>query len=190
LISARRSTWVALGIVAGVQVLILGGMIWERASLLRSGREIVLRVVPVDPRSLFRGDYVILNYNISRLELPPGLKSVHRGSTLYVTLQQTDDMSWEVAGVQANPPRRVKRDQIVLKGRVRYVSGATRAATRMATVHYGIESFFVPEGEGKKLETLIGDKKLAAVIAVDSNGVAGIKGLMSEGQRVYEEPLY
>lgn len=187
---ASRNTWIALGIVAGVQILILVGMIWERASLLRNGREIVLKVVPVDPRSLFRGDYVILNYKMTRVELPPGLKGVRRGSTLYVTLQKADDDQWEVAGVAAKPTGRVQPTEIVLKGRVRYVSGAVRATKRMATLHYGIESFFVPEGEGKKLEKLIRDKTLAAVIAVGDDGAAGIKGLMSDGQRVYKEPLY
>ena len=56
-------------------------------------------------------------------------------------------------------------------------------------MHYGIEDFFVPEGKGPELEKLVGQKKLDALIAIDDAGNAGIKGLMVEGQRVYEEPL-
>jgi uncharacterized membrane-anchored protein len=56
-------------------------------------------------------------------------------------------------------------------------------------VHYGIEDYFVPEGTGQELEKLVGQKKLDALIAVDGSGNAGIKGLMVEGKRVYEEPL-
>jgi uncharacterized membrane-anchored protein len=55
---------------AAFQVLFLVGMIAERAAPLRSGRTVLLRVVPVDPRDLLRGDYVTLSYEISRV--PPG----------------------------------------------------------------------------------------------------------------------
>jgi uncharacterized membrane-anchored protein len=48
---------------------ILGGMLVSHAYPLWVGQEIVLRVVrPIDPRDLFRGDYVILSYRISRLQ--------------------------------------------------------------------------------------------------------------------------
>jgi uncharacterized membrane-anchored protein len=59
----------------------------------------------------------------------------------------------------------------------------------MVNLHYGIESFFVPEGTGRELEKMVGEKKISAVIAIDDSGTAAIKGLMSEGQRVYDEPL-
>jgi hypothetical protein len=36
---------------------------------------------------------------------------------------------------------------------------------------------------------MVGEKKISAVIAIDDSGTAAIKGLMSEGQRVYDEPL-
>jgi hypothetical protein len=36
---------------------------------------------------------------------------------------------------------------------------------------------------------MVGDKKISALIAVGSNGEAAIKGLISEGQRIYDEPL-
>lgn len=47
---------------------ILAGMLVSHAYPLWVGQEIVLRVVrPIDPRDLFRGDYVILSYRISQL---------------------------------------------------------------------------------------------------------------------------
>jgi len=52
-----------------------------------------------------------------------------------------------------------------------------------------LEDFFVPEGTGRELEKLVGQKKLDALIAIDDAGNAGMKGLMVEGKRVYEEPL-
>ena len=36
---------------------------------------------------------------------------------------------------------------------------------------------------------MVGEKKISALIAVDDSGNTAIKGLMSEGKRIYEEPL-
>jgi uncharacterized membrane-anchored protein len=77
----------------------------------------------------------------------------------------------------------------VLKGHIGYVSAAGRDTPEQARVRYGIESFFVPEGTGRELETLVRDRKLSALIAVDADGNAGIKGLVVDGTRIYEEPL-
>jgi uncharacterized membrane-anchored protein len=65
-----------------------------------------------------------------------------------------------------------------------------RRGSNVATVNYGIESFFIPEGTGRELEKLVGQKKLAALIAVDESGNAALKGLIVDGERVYEEPLF
>ena len=61
----------ALAVIALLigQSLFLGAMVWDRVSLLRSGDVVTLRTAPVDPRDIFRGDYVILNYDISRLHI-------------------------------------------------------------------------------------------------------------------------
>ena len=43
-------------VTAAVQLLILVGMIAVRAMPLMTGQTVLVRVVPVDPRDLFRGD--------------------------------------------------------------------------------------------------------------------------------------
>ena len=68
---------VAALVVALAQIGFLGWIIAGRAAILRDGREIVLKVEPVDPRDLLRGDYVRLGYEISSIpvskitNLPP-----------------------------------------------------------------------------------------------------------------------
>jgi uncharacterized membrane-anchored protein len=188
-IRIRRNIWLGIAAVAAVQAGVLCWMIWERAHLLASGREIVIEVVPVDPRSLFRGDYVVLNYDISRIETPAGAERLRRGADIYVTLQKSADGIWQVARASPTPPADTGADQIVLRGRVHYISAPGRDTPGQLSLRYGIESFFVPEGTGRELETLVRDKKLSALIAVDADGNAGIKGLIVDGKRVYEEPL-
>jgi uncharacterized membrane-anchored protein len=186
---ARRNLWLRVAIVALAQAVVLGWMIWDRVHLLSSGREIVLEVIPVDPRSLFRGDYVTLGYDISRIQVPGTEKRLRRGEAVYVTLQKSGDGKWQLAGTSPRPPEHTAPDQVVLKGSVQYQSAATDRTPAEMGVRYGIETFFVPEGAGRQLEKLVGDKKFAALIAVDEEGNAGIKGLVAEGKRVYEEPL-
>ena len=186
--SQRRNLWLGIAAVALVQAAVLGWMIWERASLLANGREVVLEVVPVDPRSLFRGDYVTLGYDISRIDTPSGPREPKRGEDIYVSLQKGTDGRWSFAGASLEPPV-TSADQVVLKGKVQYASRGSEQAPAQTGVHYGIESFFVPEGTGRDLEKLVREKKLSALIAVDRAGNAGIKGLVVDGQRVYEEPL-
>jgi uncharacterized membrane-anchored protein len=187
--SERRNLWLGIAAVAAAQAIVLGWMIWERAHLLATGREVVLDVVPVDPRSLFRGDYVILGYDMSRVAAPRGAPRPERGDDVYVTLQKGEDDKWAVVGTSVALPPAVQADQVVLKGRVNHVITASDQPTPQLTMRYGIESFFVPEGTGRELEALVRQKKLSALIAVDNAGNAGIKGLMVDGKRVYEEPL-
>jgi uncharacterized membrane-anchored protein len=197
----RRNLWLAVAAVALGQAAVLGYMIWDRVTLLSQGREVVLEVIPVDPRSLFRGDYVILGYDLSRVELPAGTKVPNRGDDYYVIVEKPTEPAvtdaaapnavngnWKVVSAGPEIPKELKPDQVAIKGRVEYVS-TPKEPPQTVDVHYGIESFFVPEGTGRELEKLVGDKKLSAVIAAGENGKPAIKGLLSEGKRVYEEPL-
>mgnify|MGYP000252797584 CR=1 FL=1 len=169
---------------------ILGWMVVDRVRLLASGREIVLPIRPVDPRDLFKGDYVRLGFDISVLDkeiapgeiAPPGYHSPPRAMrTVYVTLEQQADQSWKPVAAAFRAPASPRADQVVIKGRMR--------AWSPRQVNYGIERYFVPEGTGGGLEKLARTSKLAAIVAVDAKGNAAIKGLVVDGRRVYEEPL-
>ncbi len=175
----------ALCLVAGLQTAALAWTIYDRIMLIETGQEIVLNTVPVDPRSLFRGDYVILNYGASRLtpaELS-GDGDFKRGMPLFVTLQKNTEDAWQPVAVAKRFPAEVGENRIVLRGTV-------RSAGPTLTISFGIESYFVPEGEGKRLERLVRERKLQVLVAVASDGEAAIKGLMIDGELQYEEPLF
>lgn len=184
-----KKLWLAVAAVAVLQTTALGWMVYERVRLLQTGREAVLPIVPVDPRSLFRGDYVRLSYDVTRV---PGrlLKGdVSRGEWLYVTIQRQEDATYAPVAVSRSHPGEIEPDQLILRGRVQSAMRAGRAGTGDLFMRYGIESYFVPEGEGLALEEMARERKLAAVVAVDRQGNAAIKGLMIDGRLVYEEPL-
>ena len=99
----------------------------------------------------------------------------------YLTLKKKPDGdNWQVVGGANEPPANPQADEVVIKGRVDYVSQPSTDRPHDPTIvglHYGIESFFVPEGTGRELEKMVGDKKISAVIAIDDDGNAAIKGL-------------
>ena len=182
------------GIVASAVLLtgILGWMVVDRVRLLRSGREIVLPIRPVDPRDLFKGDYARLGFDISPIDatlmpapepLPPNVIYQRTApKTVFVTLEQQTDESWKPVAVAERLPGAVPANRIVLKGR-------TESWDRRR-VSYGIERYFVPEGTGGRIEELARTSKLSAIVAVDRKGNAAIKGLVTDGKRIYEEPLF
>jgi uncharacterized membrane-anchored protein len=190
MISLSPKSWLALGVVAAAQTALLGWMVFDRVSLLAHGREIVAEVVPVDPRDLFRGDYVVLSYRFSQtgdVDAPEGARP---GDSLYVTMKPTTgDADWQIVAVDTTYPATTAPENVVLKGVVDSVWSLTPGSKPRARLRYGIESYFVPEGTGKRLEDLVRDKKIATVIAVGRDGEAAIKALMIDGKREVEEPL-
>ena len=59
-----RRALIALGLL-----LVVGGVnwtLWSREHLLGSGEVLLLELAPVDPRSLMQGDYMALNFSVSR----------------------------------------------------------------------------------------------------------------------------
>ena len=57
----KKSAVSGIILIVAIQSLLLVFMILNRQSILLSDNVVVLETRPIDPRSLFRGDYVRLN---------------------------------------------------------------------------------------------------------------------------------
>ncbi len=186
----RRNIWLAAGLVAALQSAALIWMVAGRVALLKSGREMTVEVVPVDPRDIFRGEYVILGYTFSGTGdtvLPADTK---RGDRVYATLKQGEGSKWDLVSVSQTYPDKVEAGHAVLSGVASDIWRTEAPASVKGRIRYGIETYFVPEGEGHGLEAQVREKKIEAVLAVSSTGEAAIKSLVVDGKRVHDEPLY
>jgi uncharacterized membrane-anchored protein len=183
-----RTGWFAISLflVALLQSAALAWMIYDRINLLETGKEIVLDIVPVDPRSLFRGDYVILSYGISRLELNSlaGDTNFKQGSPAFLTIRKPSNAAWQPVSITKIYPQQVEKGHVVLRGKVK--SGWQKTIR----VHYGIENYFVQEGHVKVLEQQVRERKLQVLVAIRDNGEAAIKGLLVGGKLKYKESLF
>jgi uncharacterized membrane-anchored protein len=186
---------VLFGVAILVQCALLILMVADRMQILSEGTEVTLQTQPVDPRDLLRGDYVVLRYDIS--QLPAGALSgkptAERNPVVFVKLAPNANGLYEAVSVHAEPVT-VTAPEILIRGHVAYSGGACGSVRHTfcdkLQVKYGLESYFVPEGEGIKLEQARNQQKLRVVAAVLPSGRAAIKRLLLDGQPVYEEPWY
>lgn len=155
-------------------LILIFGFISIKEFTLRTGREVLLKTTPVDPRDLFRGDYVILAYDISTLNLDNILADrVGFGvkDRVYVSL----DTKTEYAIPQMIYSSRPKNEALFIRGIVKNINGG------ILNVEYGIESYFVPEGKGRRIESARG-KNLGVKVSIDKSGNAAIKMLLLDGK--------
>jgi uncharacterized membrane-anchored protein len=156
------------------QVLVLVGMAAGRESTLQDDdNDVTLQTVPVDPHDLFRGDFVVLRYDIGTIRtdgLEIGGEAVEVGDTIYVALAESERGEWAV--IDAATGIRTGWDRY-LRGTVLRVDGGLLEA------EYGIEEYFVPEGLGREVEQA-GD--VDVVVAIDGSGRGVIRHLIVDGE--------
>lgn len=177
-------------IVVALQTVALAYMILDRQAMLNSSRAVTLKVVPVDPRDMFRGDYVVLSYDISRLDLTKleGDDAMTYGDIVFVTMVR-DGATWKPVAVRRARPFEVQGG-IALKGKVDSVDRAdSSGAPQTVRVSYGIESYFVPQGTGKDIEAEARSGELSIDVAVDAQGRPAIKAIRRKGEVFYVEGI-
>jgi hypothetical protein len=118
--------------------------------------------------------------------------AIGKGATVFVKLAPNGDGIYEAVSAHAAPVA-VDPPEVLIRGHVTY--GATcgrdsRAFCDTLQMRYNLESYFVPEGEGRKLEQARNQRKLTIVAAVTPTGRAAIKRLLVDGAAVYEEPRF
>lgn len=192
----RARVLFALGAAVLFQTFILAQMVLGQISLLNSPTEVVLKTEPVDPRDLFRGDYVILNYEISEIEgtRAQGFTDLPRNTPIYVLLDTSTETA-TVKSVHQDLPA-INANEAVIRGRFSWFDGTgpvgeteCEGCSRLF-VHYPIDSYFVPEGTGLELEQYRDARALGVIVALNDEGDSAIKGLMIEGEKIYDTPLF
>jgi len=172
-----RKAFIVLAVL--LQILVLGYMAGEREYILRNGQIIYLRTAPIDPRDLFRGDYVRLNYEISSIpasDLPrDATAGITKGEKLYVILKEGSNGLYELDQISTIEPHA----GLYLVGRSPY-DYRHRQPGYPLRLNYGIEAYFVQQGKGRRIEQRQGNRNQVQVplemqIAVGRNGKAVIK---------------
>ena len=123
-----------LAIVAGINA-----TVWRYERAMSSGEVVLLRLAPVDPRSLMQGDYMRLNYEIAReLTSRDARANQDKGSdTLVIRLDAHQVASLVAAG---------KPDQLASDERLLQVHQSERQW------QIGPDAYFFEEGTGDQYQ--------------------------------------
>ncbi len=191
----NRIPRVVLFALAGlIQIAAIAYIVVDRAGILRNGTEVTLQTAPVDPRDLLRGDYVVLGYTIAsaptgelRAKPAPG-----RDTPMYVHLTRGEDGFHRAVAAHLAPVS-VPPGDVLIRGRAINGMNCGKSGPEFCPtvgMRYGIEKYFVPEGEGREIESARNQGKVTIIASVAPDGRAAIKRLLLDGKPLYDEPLY
>ena len=103
-------------ILVGIQALVVLAMVALHQSVILYGKTIVLKTQPVDPHSIFRGDYARLSFEINRPEVGISLNPKN-GDRVYAELAP-QATSWYAVSFQEKIPVDLPQNHVILRGRV------------------------------------------------------------------------
>lgn len=162
----------SLIIILIIWAVILFGIIISKELVIHTGTKLMLQAQPVDPRDVFRGDYVVLTYKNLSVIKQADLKykyvsqSLEQWNNVYVLLD-TEGKYPKPIGVYRTIASLKDKSQkgIFLRG---YLTDKTN---KELSIDYHIEHFFLPEGEGLKVERKTGADIAVEVIVNDEGSI-------------------
>lgn len=170
--------------IVAAQLVFLAGQAGYYQHAMASGDVITLKVVPVDPRSLFLGNYMALSYDISdlsRFRLPPDsvkLDALTNGDTVYVELLP------QAGG--ARPSRILQKIPAVRRPGHVYLRGRKTWDQRL---DFGLERYYIPETRSEDVTRLWADsqrsgsrKTITVEASVDAKGHGYIRRVLVGGK--------
>ncbi len=169
----NKKVVIGIGIAILFQFAVLIGEYINAAIPLWTGREIKIRTIPVDPRSMFRGNYARLRYDVSQIEtkkFPEG-DELKNGEYVYIRLRPDANDLYIFDSISLNLPDK----GVFLRGRI--ANRKYENDTNYYRIKYGIEAFFATKEKAITLEkhlTLGG----IAVLMVADNGKASLKNVL------------
>lgn len=157
-------------------LLVLGAVnsaIWQKQQVLADGQIILLKLAPVDPRSLMQGDYMILRYDLAdQLE-----QAEQRGLTRPTEQPRGQlllefDAAQVVHTAQPYQGQRLQPQQHLLNYR-----------NKNGQIWFGAESFFFQEGQAETYQNAE-----YAELRVDAHGQSILVGLRDVERRPIRPP--
>ena len=187
-----RRRWVLLAVL--LQIGAVAAIALHKEWVLHNGRSLWVQTAPIDPRDIFRGDYVSLNYLFTRLrseQIDPALqqRGLRKGEAVYLAMRIDASGLASALRLQLQRP-----DFPYLRGwasaewpywgyhlRSRRNRDGFKPGDWPLRVRYGIEQYYVEQGRGLELEKIRGSRddfqrSMLVELAVPDSGQALIRG--------------
>lgn len=182
-------------IAAGaVCVLALVALVVIEGRARAAGREVILAMEPIDPRSVLSGHYVILNFTEP---LMPGAQcppiDVALGAPGWVALSPRGDR-YGVSGAAKTRAAAEKLGAIVVRGDASCEerippSGDAQGFPGALRLHLGVDRFHTSQREAEAIEKAMrdhttGEPRVLAILSIGADGTPRTKGLVVDGKRI------
>ena len=149
---------IALVVIVGIAGTFISYLSWP----LLTGTTVILKIQPIDPLDVFRGQYLTISYEISSVVLPAETKE---GDTIYVSLKEGDDKIWHAEKVSL-----IRPESDV------FIKGTAKKSWRGLGVEYGIEQYFFERNAELPW------RNLQVKVKISSSGQARIVELLQDGK--------
>ena len=161
-----------------------------------AGREVIVAMQPVDPRSILSGHYVQLNFTEPLDGAPcPPLEAAPLNDEGWVALKPRGERH-VVAGAASTRAAAQKLGDVVVRGWASCeaaIPGTPEPNPAPGfpgalTLHIGVNRFHADQDEATAIETAMrdraGDPRVAAILSIGADGTPRTKGIMIDGKRV------
>lgn len=156
-----------IAVLALILIVTLSFIIYNQWPFM-TGKKIVLATQPIDPFDPFMGQYMAINYEISRVNDVEGFKE---GDSIYISLKEDEQGIWRKESALKSKPD----EGDFIKGKIISVYGNN------ARVEYGIEQFFFE----RNAELPTGNITVEAIVA--DSGRAKLVQLLHNGEPIKTE---
>ena len=166
-------------VLMAIPAIVILGFVAYIGLTVTTGDDILLEVPrPIDPKDLFRGNYVALDYSIGRIDMDqiPSDAPFDSRQTIYASLSKKDEY-WTIDSVSHKKPA-LSENQVCLRGEVERVYRDT------VSIEWGIESFFAPEDMALHIEEQRSEVAVSAVVRIDSRCNAILR-LLNAGNETF-----
>ncbi|POF32254.1 GDYXXLXY domain-containing protein [Roseibium marinum] len=180
--SARvRAPFLIWGLLALIQLALISIPLVDRLQVQMTGEAVQLEIVPVDPRDLLRGDYVVINLAIANVSKDiPGSDTLRSGDVVFVGLSAEGGGP---AGPVILAKAREEAGPLAISGTVLSVSDDS------LRIDYGIDAFFLPEGEGRIIERL-DRKRVLLEVSIAGDGRSLPLALLVDGKTFRSDSIF
>ncbi len=124
--------------LAVVVLLAISGLILHKEHVLRTGRPVLLRLAPRDPRSLIQGDYMVLRYRLATGDAARAVREGPADGRLVITMDENAVAQFK----RLHHQEPLAEGEFLLRYRRR----------GEGEIRLGAESFFFQEGHARYYE--------------------------------------
>ena len=170
-----RHITIGLCAAAVFQFVVLCAEYGNAALPLWLGKEVRIATIPVDPRSLFRGNYARLQYEISRIDPPKDYidRDLRQNEPIYIQLKLAEDELYVYDRASLEKPK----SGVFLRGRIQNKRRSNRHGPLY--INYGIEAFFAEKEKALALEKTLRNGGVAQLMVL-ANGRAALKNVTAK----------